>query len=200
MGGSRFNEMQRGLGDISPALLTSRLKSLEEQGIVVRRKMPGQKGFEYFPTSACQSLMPILFQLGEWGLIWAKDNVLDEEVDPELLMLYLERSIDPSQIPGANGVIRFRFIDLKDQQDFWLLVKERTVDLCITDPGRDVDVYFQCTLCTMKNVWMGERSYKDALSAGDLQVTGDPALTRNIRSWLKPSIFEQSAREPVTAD
>src|SRR6266511_779456 len=31
MGGRRFNELQRGLGDISPALLTSRLKSLEDQ-------------------------------------------------------------------------------------------------------------------------------------------------------------------------
>ncbi|MFT5932909.1 MAG: DNA-binding HxlR family transcriptional regulator, partial [Hyphomonas sp.] len=34
MGGARFNVMQRGLGDISPALLTSRLKSLEEQGMI----------------------------------------------------------------------------------------------------------------------------------------------------------------------
>ena len=199
MGRTRFNVMQRGLGDISPALLTSRLKSLQDQGMVVRRKLSGQKGYEYFPTPACQSLLPLLVQLGEWGLCWAKDNVLDEEVDPELLMLYLERSVDPEQIPGRSGVIRFRFTDLTDQKDFWLLVKDSTVDLCITDPGREVDVYFQSTLCTMKNVWMGDRSYKEAMSSGDLDVTGDPALTRNIRNWLKPSIFEQSPREPAPA-
>ncbi|WP_291069696.1 helix-turn-helix domain-containing protein [Hyphomonas sp.] len=44
MGGRRFNTLQRGLGDISPALLTARLRSLEQQGILVRRKIPGQKG------------------------------------------------------------------------------------------------------------------------------------------------------------
>ena len=65
MGGTRFNVMQRGLGDISPALLTSRLKSLEEQGMLVRRKLSGQKGYEYFPTPACQALLPLLVQLGE---------------------------------------------------------------------------------------------------------------------------------------
>ncbi|MGB3147481.1 MAG: helix-turn-helix domain-containing protein, partial [Paracoccaceae bacterium] len=36
LGGRRFNELQRGLGDISPALLTARLKTLESQGMVVR--------------------------------------------------------------------------------------------------------------------------------------------------------------------
>ena len=44
MGGRRFNELQRGLGDISPALLTSRLKSLEEQGLLARRRISGQRG------------------------------------------------------------------------------------------------------------------------------------------------------------
>jgi len=53
MGGRRFNELQRGLGDISPALLTARLKSLEAQGLLVKRKAPGQRSFEYWPTQAC---------------------------------------------------------------------------------------------------------------------------------------------------
>ena len=43
MGGRRFNELQRGLGDISPALLTGRLKSLEANGLVVKRRIRGQR-------------------------------------------------------------------------------------------------------------------------------------------------------------
>ncbi len=50
MGGRRFSELQRGLGDISPALLTSRLKSFEREGLIARRKISGQRGYEYFPT------------------------------------------------------------------------------------------------------------------------------------------------------
>ena len=56
MGGRRFNELQRGLGDISPALLTQRLKSLEGQGMVVKRRVSGQRSYEYYPTPACEAL------------------------------------------------------------------------------------------------------------------------------------------------
>ena len=197
MGASRFNVMQRGLGDISPALLTNRLKSLEEQGIIVRRKITGQKGYEYFPTEACQALLPVLVAMGEWGLCWARHNVLDEDFDVDFLMLYLERSIDPSKLIGNESVIQFKFTDLVEQSDYWLLIRDENVDLCLKNPGKDVDVYFTCTVRTMHDVWMGDRTYRDAIKSGDLYVQGDPALTRNITSWLRPSIFGASEREPL---
>lgn len=197
MGGARFNVMQRGLGDISPALLTSRLKSLEEQGMIVRRKITGQKGYEYFPTEACQALLPVLVAMGEWGLCWARHNVLDEDFDVDFLMLYLERSIDPSKLIGNESVIQFKFTDLVEQSDYWLLVRDENVDLCLKNPGKDVDVYFTCTVRTMHDVWMGDRTYRDAIKSGDLYVQGDPALTRNIKSWLRPSVFGDSDRVPL---
>ncbi|MCB2014059.1 MAG: winged helix-turn-helix transcriptional regulator [Sphingobium sp.] len=196
MGGRRFNEIQRGLGDISPALLTSRLKSLEQQGIVVRRRGSGERQYEYYPTEACQALLPILKGLGDWGLLWARNNVLDADLDPELLMLYLERSIDPTKLIGKESVIQFKFDDLTEQKDWWLLVKDERVDLCIVDPGKDVNVFFNCSLRTMHDVWMGDRSYNEAMKAGDLIVEGEPALVRNIRAWLRPSVFEDSPRVP----
>tara|TARA_R110002110_G_scaffold177101_1_gene381544 strand:- start:142 stop:843 length:702 start_codon:yes stop_codon:yes gene_type:complete len=197
MGGARFNVMQRGLGDISPALLTSRLKSLEEQGMIVRRKITGQKGYQYFPTEACQALLPVLVAMGEWGLCWARHNVLDEDFDVDFLMLYLERSIDPSKLIGNESVIQFKFTDLIEQSDYWLLVRDDNVDLCLKNPGKDVDVYFTCTVRTMHDVWMGDRTYRDAIKSGDLYVQGDPALTRNIKSWLRPSVFGDSERVPL---
>lgn len=197
MGGARFNVMQRGLGDISPALLTSRLKSLEKQGMIVRRKITGQKGYEYFPTEACQALLPVLVAMGEWGLCWARHNVLDEDFDVDFLMLYLERSIDPSKLVGSESVIQFKFTDLIEQSDYWLLVRDENVDLCLKNPGKDVDVYFTCTVRTMHDVWMGDRTYRDAIESGDLYVQGDPALTRNIKSWLRPSVFGDSERVPL---
>ncbi|MCB2047634.1 MAG: transcriptional regulator [Novosphingobium sp.] len=197
MGARRFSEFQRGLGDISPALLTARLKSLEENGIAAKRRIPGQRGFEYFPTEACQGLLPTLLAMGEWGLLWARHNVIDADLDVELLMLYLERSVDPEKLIGNESTIKFKFRDLTEQQDWWLLVKERRVDLCITDPGRDVNVFFNCTLRTMHDCWMGDRTYKDAMSSGDLLVEGEPALLRNISSWLRPSVFASAPRAPL---
>ena len=58
-------------------------------------------------------------------------------------------------------------------------------------------VYFNCTLRTMHDVWMGDRSYKEAMSSGDLMVEGEPALLRNISSWLRPSVFATAPRAPM---
>lgn len=199
MGGRRFNELQRGLGDISPALLTNRLRFLQEQGLVARKRIQGQRGYEYFPTKACEALLPSLVALGEWGMLWARDQVLDADLDVELLMLYLERSIDTQQIVGDESIIRFKFSDLQEQQDYWLLVKGGRVDMCLTDPGKDIDVYFHCSLRTMHDVWMGDRTIREAIETGDLLVEGDPALTRTLRKWFKPSVFAESERASLIA-
>lgn len=197
MGAHRFNELQRGLGDISPALLTNRLKSLAEQGIVARRKVSGRRGHEYIPTPACKALMPIIVSLGEWGLCFARDLLMDDDFDVDFLMFYLERSIDPKQLPGEQTVIRFKFTDLTEQREWWLLVDRDEVEICITPPVRDVDVYFTTTVRTMHDVWMGDRTYRDAVRAGDLLIEGELALTRNVSSWLRPSVFVASDRAPV---
>lgn len=196
VGGRRFSELQRGLGDISPALLTSRLKSFEDHGLVVRRRISGRRGYEYHPTPACEELKPVVIALGEWGLCWARHTLTDDDLDIDFLMFYLERSIDPEQIPGRNAVIQFKFLDLDERRDWWLLVRAGEVDICITPPGQDVDVFFTTTLRTMHDVWMGDRTYRDAILAGDLLLEGEPALTRRISSWLRPSIFAESKRPP----
>jgi len=199
MGGRRFSELQRGLGDISPALLTSRLKSLEVQGIVARRRISGQRGHEYFPSPACEALLPVIIAIGEWGLSWTRDMLVEEDFDIDFLMYYLERSVDPDKLPGDHSVIRFRFTDLIEQRNWWLLVDRTSVQVCLTPPARDVDVYFTTTVRTMHDVWMGDRSYRDAINAEDLIIEGEPALTRNISNWLRPSAFAASDRAPIPA-
>lgn len=196
-GGRRFNELQRGLGDISPALLAARLKSFEEEGLLVRRRINGQRGYEYYPTPACEQLLPVIVALGEWGMCWARHTLTVEDLDIDFLMFYLERSVVPSQLPGAETVIQFKFLDLAEQRDWWLLVRDGHVDICITPPGRDVDVFFTTTVRTMHDVWMGDRGYREAILSGDLAIEGEPALTRRISSWLRPSMFAESKRAPV---
>ena len=47
LGTTRFNDFQRAMARMSPTLLSKRLKQLEESGIVIRKKLSGQKGLEY---------------------------------------------------------------------------------------------------------------------------------------------------------
>lgn len=196
VGARRFNELQRGLGLISPALLTARLKSLEGYGLIAKRRIVGGRGYEYYPTEACEALWPVLMAMGEWGLQWAQHTLFDEDFDVEFLMYYLERSINPARMIGDETVIQFDFTDLPEQRKWWIIVKDDRAEICIKDPARDIDVFFTTTVRTMSDVWMGDRSYKDAMRTGDLTVQGPPALTRNISAWLTPSPFAETPRTP----
>jgi DNA-binding HxlR family transcriptional regulator len=189
MGAHRFNEMQRGLSLISPTILTKRLNFLVDHGLVLKKKIPGQQGYEYFPTESCRQLLPIIKSLGDWGMRWARDNMTESDYDVELLMLYLQRSIRPDKLVGDETVIRFKFTDIRDLSDWWLIARDRNVDVCVKDPGKDVDVYFTCPVKTMIDVWMGDLSYRKAVNSDKLKVVGPRVLTRNIFTWMDVSIF-----------
>ena len=189
MGGTRFNVLQRGLSLISPTILTKRLSSLEAQGLVVKKKIQGQRGYEYFPTASCKALLPIIRQIGDWGMRWARTNLTESDYDVELLMLYLQRSIVPKHLIGSETVVRFKFTDIEDLSDWWLLVQDRDVDICTSDPGKDVDIYFTTSVRTMAGIWMGDTTYRKAIAEGALKVVGPRALTRDIAAWMGNSIF-----------
>lgn len=193
MGSTRFNEIQRGLSLISPALLARRLKSLEDNGLLMRRKIQGQRGYEYFPTEPTTELLPILLNLGDWGMRWAKDYLTDEDYDVDFLMLCMRRSIQLERLPGGGAVLKFKFLDIQDNPNWWVVVSGTDVDICTKDPGKDVDVYFTTSVSTMSHVWLGDRSYKDAIESEELLVVGPPAFTRNITKWLNCSPFAEEA-------
>jgi DNA-binding HxlR family transcriptional regulator len=193
MGGRRYSELQRGLSQISPTILSKRLDSLSRYGLVLKKKIPNQKGYEYFPTRSCSELLPIIKSLGDWGMRWAKTNLTEKDYDVELLMLYLQRSVNPDNLVGDETVIRFKFTDIKEFPDWWMVVEDNKVDLCTNDPGKDVDVYFTTTVKTMVDVWMGWSTYRKAIAQDELKLVGPKALINNVSAWMEDSIYADAA-------
>ena len=189
MGGRRFNELQRGLSQISPTILSRRLDSLAEYDLVVKKKIPGQTGYEYFPTPNCQDLLPIITSLGEWGMQWVRSSLTEKDYDVELLMLYLKRSINIENLIGKETVIQFNFTDIKEYPHWWIVVADDEVDICVNEQGKEVDVFFTSTVPTMVDIWVGNTTYKKAMREGHLKVVGDKFLTRNITGWMANSLF-----------
>jgi hypothetical protein len=111
---------------------------------------------------------------------------MDAVIVRELLMPYLQRSIRTEALPGKETVNRFNFSDLKRMNDWWLLVSGDTVDVCVKDPGREVDIHFATDLRTMIQVWMGDISFRTAVADGRKKIVGPSALTRDVKSWLAP--------------
>ena len=79
-GCTRFNEIHRGLPQISPSLLSKRLSELEKSGLLETRKAGNGAGREYLPTAATLELEPVIEALGVWGQRWARD-MTDEELN-----------------------------------------------------------------------------------------------------------------------
>lgn len=64
----RFNELKKSLGTISYKSLSSTLKQMEEQELIVRKEYPQvPPKVEYSLTERGKSLIPILNMMCEWG-------------------------------------------------------------------------------------------------------------------------------------
>jgi DNA-binding HxlR family transcriptional regulator len=190
LGTTRFTELQRALSQISPTLLTKRLNQLQDAGLLVRKKMPGQRRTEYHLTPAGRELMPVVAGLGEWGMKWARGQMSDDELDVELLMHDFSRRIDEAQLPGGRTVIKFTFTGLNQFANWWIVLEangER--ELCLNNPGKGMDVELRSDLRTMTEIWAGDREIRMAKNDGRLKLSGSPDLIRTVASWLRIGMF-----------
>lgn len=182
-GEQSFNTLRKGVPLMSPSLLSSRLKSLEATG-VIRREKTG-RGVTYSLTDSGEELRSIIEQLGVWGQRWARSDMSKKDLDPSLLMWDMHRRIDTSYFGDERTVLRFEFVDYPAKMRLWWLVVTGTeVDICLKDPGHDVDLLIQTTLKTMTQIWMGDLSVTRARREGLLRVTGNSVLNRSMTSWI----------------
>lgn len=195
-GSTRFSDLRRGVPLMSPSLLSQRLKSLEDAGIVVRTRGAGARGWEYHLTPAGEELRAIVELLGVWGQRWIDRELTGEELDPTLLMWDMRRRIDLARMPAERTVVRFEFAGAPSARRRWWLVSERkTIDLCLRDPGHPVDVTVTADVRTMSAVWLGTQSLHAAQRSGRVVLAGPSRLTRQFGSWLKLSLFATVDRD-----
>ena len=196
-GSTRFNDLRRGVPRMSPALLSQRLKELEEAGVVARVKAKGEPDlFEYRLTKAGSELQPLIEAFGIWGQRWIESDLSLENLDPQLLMWDMRRSLDLKPMPKRRSTIQFRYPNAPAAHRVWWLIvsPEEGVDLCSVDPGHDVDLYVQSDLRTMTAIWMGLDTVRKALTEGRMELVGDKQLASNMQIWLGLSPFAKEKK------
>lgn len=190
LGSESFNDLRKGLPLISPSLLSRRLKSLEDAGIVSR--VERNASIRYRLTAAGIELMPILVQLGTWGHRWVRSDLSAGDLDPGLLVWDIHRNLKTEFFTTPRTIIRIEFTDLLSSKRYWwLLVRNGEVEVCLKDPGFDVDLQIAADVHTLTAVWMGDTSLGKALRENRLQVSGASALRKNIAAWLGRSRFAE---------
>ncbi|MBE9640946.1 winged helix-turn-helix transcriptional regulator [Salipiger mangrovisoli] len=193
-GSTRFNDIRRGVPRMSRSLLAQRLRELEAAGIVERLPVPRSQAVDYLLTPAGRDLLPIVEAFGIWGQKWVESEPSLERLDVSLLMWDMRRNLDPSPLPPGRTVLNFHFPELSAGKRSWWLIVEETgeVDLCLADPGFDVDLYVEADLRTMTAIWMGLTTVAQA--ADKLELTGPKAVAAAMQSWLGLSPFAKERK------
>jgi DNA-binding HxlR family transcriptional regulator len=184
LGTTRYNELLRGLARISPTLLSKRLKTLEEKGLIVRKRPYGQKSHEYYLTACGRELEPIIEHLAVWGMRWARGQLADSELDVEFLMVDLQRRLQTDLLPDGETVLCFTFNELETFKTWWMVVCGKEVDLCTENPGKEVDLYINSGVRDMIKVWRGDLTLRKALREKLVRTQGNTYLIRSMPDWL----------------
>ncbi len=194
-GTTRFNDLRRGVPKMSPALLSTRLKELEEDGVLERRPLRTEKGvFEYHLTDAGKDLYPVIEALGTWGQKWIESSLSLKNLDPSLLMWDMRRNLNPTPLPKERTVVQFLYSDLPSSKSHWWLVIEPDgeVDLCWSDPGFEIDLYVTTDLRTMTAIWMGLSTIES--QSDKLELLGSRDVASTMHLWLGLSPFAKQKK------
>lgn len=188
LGSVRFNEIHRGVPQMSRTLLSKRLDELERAQLLRRREVEGHP--EYHLTRAGEELEGLVIEMGAWGKRWLRADLRDEDLDVRYLMWDMQRRIVREALPPRQVVVHFHFTDADDDlRNFWLVLEPEEVELCLKDPGYGADLRAVSSVRTMVEVWLGDRDLDRALREEKIRLRGPRELRRRFPDWLGLSLL-----------
>ena len=196
-GARLFSEFRRGIPLISSALLTQRLRSLEAHGVITHESLPGGHGHCYRLTESGREFHSVIEGLGTWGQRWTV-RIDRDNLDPGFLMWNMRRRIDFGRLPAHRVIVRFKYSGVpvrhRGPRLFWLMLDRTQSDLCVEDPGFEVDLFVDADLAAMVEVWLGDCTFEHAMRSGKVRLTGPRELAQAFSSWLMLSHFANVPR------
>ncbi|MBJ7411357.1 MAG: transcriptional regulator [Phenylobacterium sp.] len=186
-GPRRFTEIHSGVPLMSRALLVQRLTELEEAGVVATE--PLAQGKLYSLTPAGEQLSGIVCLMSEWGQRHGQGRIAHEELDPTLLMWGMRRQIATSELPAWDIVLRLEFRGIPRahaaRRYWWMILRRTDVEVCLKDPGAEVDVVLSADLEAFVRVWLGRKGLSDAMAEGEIALSGAPAKVAELKRVLR---------------
>lgn len=104
----RFTDLRRGLPKIPSNILSTRLRDLEEAGVVQRRALPRpDTGVVYELTPYGRELEEVVLRLGSWGAARLGEPRPGEILTPDAMVIALRAMFRPSGAAGLNASFQF---------------------------------------------------------------------------------------------
>lgn len=183
-GSRRFNDIARGVPLMSRGLLAARLRQLRDEGLI---DVDSDHGYRLTPAG--EALRPIIEQMGMWAQHWGNAALSSEDLDDWLLVWSLHRQLRVPAERSGRTVLRFDFYGLPRKarlarRSWWLVALDGDVEICVKDPGYEVNVLIEADLRSFMEVVLGRRALRDATRDGHVRIQGKPALVRTVPRWL----------------
>ncbi len=169
LGPKRFTDLRTGLPQVSPDVLAQRLREMEANEILVKRKLaPPAASQVYELTPKGRALEPVLVALGRWGGAEANPPTVEMGISLDAQMLSLRTLFDPEQAGNLKLTVAMEL----DGQDFFATVAGAAL---VAERGEAVspDVVVTGAQSSLIELIRGRRSVDEMIADGDLAVEGD---------------------------
>jgi DNA-binding HxlR family transcriptional regulator len=192
---------------ISRTMLSQRLKELAAVDVVHAHAKENGRGHIYALTEAGEAFRPMIEMMGQWGLKWGQGLIGPDDLDSKLLIGGVRQHIDRKDIPAREFVLRFDFRGIakgsRNPRHWWLLIRQDEIEVCLKDPGQDVDVTIEADLAAFTKVWTGYCRLEEALARGLVRFRGTDAAIARMHRMLKLTdetvVRNLGTLEPTTA-
>ena len=195
-GSTKFNDIKRGVGSISPTLLSKRLKELEAQGLIERIEDRATGEVHYVRTQRAIDLEPALDALGAWAQCNIEARQALEELSVSNLMWQMRNYFDPEELPKRQVIIQFRFSDPGLEYDtYWALIRPGLpIEICSSIPGFEVDLFIETDRFSISSILLGRTTIPREIEAERLFMSGDALLARTMDRWFYHRTKEDPAK------
>lgn len=167
----RFTDLRRGLPKIPTNVLTTRLKELEEAGVVHRRVLPRPDGsVVYELTDHGRELEEIVLALGRWGARTLGEPAPDEIVTVDSMVMAMRSTFRPDAARGVRAGFELRLGDIV----LHLRVNDGTLAVTPGD-GPAADLVIE-TGPAIRALLAHKITPTEALADGTVRVAGKTAL------------------------
>jgi DNA-binding HxlR family transcriptional regulator len=186
-GPRRYKDLMEGLPEISTNLLSDRLKSLEQQGIIARRPLSFPAGtFTYTLTPTGRALETAMIELGRWGAQFLPASI-EGLVPPSTgsTALAIKAFFRPEQAQGIREIYELHL----GAQVLQIQVEDGDIEVQ-EGQALEPNVRFYTDLPSYMGVFSGQIDLDEAIAAGLFRVEGDPEA---LRRFLNLSRVTRSA-------
>jgi DNA-binding HxlR family transcriptional regulator len=169
LGPKRFKDILESLPGIGTNLLSTRLRELEDAGLIERAVLPPPAGSAvYRLTVSGEALQPVVVALGRWGGRFLGEPLPTDVFVPSAYFVAIRASFRPERAGALNERYEFRI----DGHVFEVTVADGR---CTTREGGSTNptVVASMNVLTLNGLLLDGLRPRDGIADGRIEVTGD---------------------------